>query len=65
MRVTIWLENEVLFVTLKIDTNYLGSHELCRIEGYHQVHLNLKRRADFFTGKWANLRVTMPALNFA
>ena len=59
MRVTIWLENEVLFVTLKIDPDDFGRDELCRIEGYHQVHLNLKRRVDFTNGKWVNLRVTI------
>ena len=51
MRVTNGPENELLFVTLTIETNEFGKNELCRNEGYHQAHQNLKRRAHFISGK--------------
>ena len=35
MRVTNGPENELLFVTLTIETNEFGKNELCRNEGYH------------------------------
>ena len=59
MRDTIGPENELLFVTLTIETNESRKNELCRNEGYHQAHQNLKRRADFISGKWVGLRVTV------
>ena len=58
MKVTNGPENELLFVTLTIETNEFGKNELCRNEGYHQAHQNLKRRAHFISGKRVNLRVT-------
>ena len=60
MRDTIGPENEQLFVTLTIETNeYEKKNELCKNEGYHQAHQNLKRRADFISVEWVSLRVTV------